>query len=63
MNEATKMWKMLFHVTEHCSVLNLFKLVITFHYFYSIMVLQYEQMSFVKCTETEETKGISKQFD
>ena len=26
-------------------------------------VLQYEQMSFEKCTDPEETKGISKQFD
>ena len=38
MNEATEMWKMLFLVTKHSSVENVFKLFITLHYFQSITV-------------------------
>ena len=38
MNEAMKMGKMLFPVTKHSSVQNVFKLFIIFHYFHSITV-------------------------
>ena len=64
MNEAMKMWKMLFQVMKYFSVQNVFKLFITFQYFHRIIVCySMNKCLFVKCTDPEETKGMSKQFD